>query len=95
MVSYAIDLAEKQLLDGTAPPTVIVHYLKLATRERELELKKTEAEIEASKAKAEAARSSKHIEEMFDKAFEAVREYRGMGPSEVDPNEYPSSEGYI
>ena len=29
LISAAIDLAEKQILDGTASPSVLVHYLKL------------------------------------------------------------------
>ena len=29
MISYAVDLAEKQLIEGTASSQVITHYLKL------------------------------------------------------------------
>ena len=95
MIAYAMDYAEQAFTRGDAPAAVVVHYLKLATRERELELKKIEAEIEASKAKAEQARSNKRLEEMFEKAFSALREYQGLGPAEVDPELYPSSEGFI
>jgi hypothetical protein len=35
LIARAVDLAEKKLIDGTAPSQVIVHYLKLgSTRER-------------------------------------------------------------
>ena len=40
MVSLAIDLAEKQLAEGTASSQVITHYLKLATSREQLEKEK-------------------------------------------------------
>ena len=36
LVSLAVDLAERQLLDGTASAQVITHYLKLATEREKL-----------------------------------------------------------
>ena len=34
LINLAVDLAEKQLIEGTASPSVLTHYLKLAsTRE--------------------------------------------------------------
>lgn len=37
MISLAVDLAERQLLEGTASSQVITHYLKLgSSRERSL-----------------------------------------------------------
>ena len=35
MISLAVDLAEKQLLEGTASSQVITHYLKLGFFQRE------------------------------------------------------------
>ena len=37
MISLAVDLAEKQLIEGTASAQVITHYLKLATMKEQLE----------------------------------------------------------
>lgn len=88
-IALAVDLAEKQLREGTAGPTIISHYLKLATEERKLEQLKITQEIETMKAKAEQARSQAHLEEVYSKAIAALREYQGLGPQEVDPNEYP------
>ena len=36
MISLAVDLAERQLLEGTASSQVITHYLKLGSSERSL-----------------------------------------------------------
>ena len=37
MIALAVDLAEKQLLEGTASSQVITHYLKLGTTKEKLE----------------------------------------------------------
>ena len=37
MISLAVDLAEKQLQEGTASSQVITHFLKLGTTKAELE----------------------------------------------------------
>lgn len=51
LVNLAVDLAEKQLSDGTASPSIISHYLKLATKRESLErdiLEKQSRFLEAS-----------------------------------------------
>ena len=50
MIALAVDLAEKQLLEGTASSQVITHYLKLGTMKQKIEmeiLEKQKALIEA------------------------------------------------
>ena len=37
MIALAVDLAEQQLIDGTASAQVITHFLKLGTTKAELE----------------------------------------------------------
>lgn len=37
MIALAVDLAEKQLTEGTASAQVITHYLKLATTREKIE----------------------------------------------------------
>lgn len=87
--ALAVDLAGQQLRDGSASPSVIVHYLKLAMEERKLEQLKIEQEIEMMKAKQAAAKSQASLEETYKKAVAALREYQGLGPQEVDPEDYP------
>ena len=40
MIDYAVSLAEKQLLEGTASSQVITHYLKLGSTKERLEKEK-------------------------------------------------------
>ena len=77
MISLAIDLAEKQLAEGTASSSVIVHYLKLGTTKEKLEKEKLRQENELLKAKTEALQSAKRVEELYSDALKAMRMYSG------------------
>lgn len=77
MIAYAVDLAEKQLREGTASSQVITHYLKLATSKERLEREKLELEKELLVAKTEALQSSKKVEELYGKALAAMSVYSG------------------
>ena len=89
LISAAVNLAEKQLLDGTASPSVITHYLRLASGRERLEREKLERENEVLRAKAEAYESNRRTEELYEKAIEAMRSYSGLDNSEeFDPEEY-------
>ncbi len=78
MIDYAIDLAEKQLIEGTASSQVITHYLKLGTTRERLEKEKLQKENELLKAKTEALQSAKRIEELYQEAMDAMKSYRGQ-----------------
>lgn len=84
MISLAVDLAERQLREGTASSQVITHFLKLATTKEQLERQLLEKEVELKQAKTEALQSTKHIEELYAEAIAAMRNYSGNG----DPDEY-------
>lgn len=77
MIALAVDLAEKQLLEGTASSQVITHFLKLATSRERLEREKLEKENELLRAKTEAIESAKRVEELYSDALRAMRSYRG------------------
>lgn len=77
VVSLAVDLAEQQLRDGTASPSVITHYLKLGTTSYALELEKLKNENELLKAKTDNVRSLGRMEEIYQEALEALRRYQG------------------
>lgn len=77
LIAYAVDLAEKQLREGTASAQVITHYLKLgSTRERK-EQAKLEKEIELAQAKIEALQSAEELKDLYKDAMEAMRSYNG------------------
>ncbi len=77
LISLATDLAEKQLLEGTATSQVITHYLKLGSTKERIEKEILEKQKELIEAKTEAIKSEKRIEEMYAEAIAAMREYGG------------------
>ena len=77
MASLAMQLAEKQLRDGTASPSVITHFLKMGSTKERLEKEKLEKENELLKAKTESLQSQKRVEELYKNALAAMRSYRG------------------
>lgn len=86
LISLAVDLAERQLSNGTASAQVITHYLKLGTTRANLEKEKLERENELLKAKTESIQSQKQIDELYAKAIAAMRSYNGLEP-EVIPED--------
>lgn len=84
LIARAVDLAEKQLMEGTASSQVITHYLKLGTAKAKLENDMLREQVEMLKAKTEALKSQKRVEELYAEALDAMRNYNGLG----DPDEY-------
>lgn len=87
LVSLAVNLAEKQLREGTASSQVITHYLKLGSTMQRLEREKLEQENALLRAKTESLQSAKNIEELYSKAIAAIMDYSGRSNEEFD-NEY-------
>ena len=78
MIALAVDLAEKQLREGTASAQVVTHYLKLGTTREELEKKLLTAKVEAYE-------TAKRVEELYAEALRAMRTYGGQsGESDED-----------
>ena len=87
LISLAVDLAEKQLLEGTASSQVITHFLKLGTTKTELEKEKLRNETKLMQAKTENLESAKNIEAMYKEAIDAMRDYSGQSRMD-DEDEY-------
>lgn len=79
LVSLAVDLAEQQLIDGTASSQVITHYLKLGSTKEKLEQQFKEKQMELMDAKTETLKSTQRIEELYTNALNAMRNYSGQG----------------
>lgn len=79
LIDLAVDLAEKQLAEGTASPMVIAHYIKMGSTKERLEREKLRRENEHLRAKTESLQSAKHLEEIYKEAIDAFRDYRGIG----------------
>lgn len=86
LVSLAYDLAEKQLMAGTASPTTINHFLKLGSTRAELEKTKLENENALLHARTENLESQARSEEKYDAVIEAIKRYSG------NQEEYDSEE---
>lgn len=82
LISLAVDLAEKQLRDGTASNQVIIHYLKLGSTREKLERKMLEKKTELVSAQAESVQSAKRVEELYSDALMAMKKYGGQDVGE-------------
>lgn len=88
LISSAIDLAEKQILEGTASSQVITHFLKLGSSKERLEKEKLEKENELLRAKTEALESAKQTEQLYKQVIKAMNVYSGREDEEEDDEEY-------
>jgi hypothetical protein len=77
LIAMAVDLAEKQLAEGTASSQVISHFLKLGSSKERIEKEILLEERELIKAKTEAMKSQKKVEELYSNALNAMRSYSG------------------
>ena len=84
MISLAVDLAERQLEEGTASSQVITHFLKLGSSKERLEREKLEEENKLLRAKTESLQSQKRVEKLYAEALTAMRRYSGQGEPEND-----------
>lgn len=82
MISLAVDLAERQLQDGTASSQVITHYLKLGSTKERIEKEILEKQKELISAKTEALQSAARIEELYKEAISAMKRYSGNGDAD-------------
>ena len=88
IINKAMNLAEKQIDEGTASSQVITHFLKLATVKAELEREKLARENELLKAKTDSLQSQQRIEELYENAIKAMQKYGGHGDYEEYNDEY-------
>lgn len=86
LISLAVDLAEKQLAEGTASSQVITHYLKLGSTREKVERDILEKQRDLIQAKTEAIQSAKRVEELYKNALDAMRSYSGKGDGDEEPD---------
>jgi len=84
MIALAVDLAEKQLSEGTASSQVISHFLKLGSTKERIEKEILIEQRSLIKAKTEAIRSAKKVEELYANALNAMRSYSGQEREDAD-----------
>lgn len=87
LISLAVDLVEKRLIEGTASSQETTHFLKLASSKARIEKEILEKQKELISAKTESLQSAKRIEELYTNALNAMRRYGGQGGG-ADEEEY-------
>ena len=78
MISLAVDLAERQLVEGTASSQVITHYLKLGSTKERIEKEILEKQKELIEAKTQTLQSAQRVEELYSNALSAMKKYSGQ-----------------
>lgn len=78
MISLAMDLVEKRILEGTASSQETTHFLKLGTTKARMEKEALSKQIELLQAKTESLKSQAHVEELYKEALDAMRRYSGQ-----------------
>lgn len=84
LISSAVDLAERQLQEGTASAQVLTHYLKLGSSREKLEQERLAMEVSLMEAKREAMASAARVEELYGAAIMAMKKYAGHDPGEEE-----------
>ena len=77
LIALAVDLAEKQLREGTASSQVISHFLKLGSTVANWEKERLKNEVALMKGKTESIKTAKNIENLYKEAIDAMRSYGG------------------
>lgn len=85
LISLAQDEAERRIKDGSAPASLLIHYLKLGTKQSQIELEKMELEKELIKVKTENYKAAISLEDVCRDAIEAITSYRGGEEDEELP----------
>lgn len=83
LILAAMDLAEEQILAGTASSQVLSHFLKLGSSRERLEQSRLKGEVNLVDAKVEQIASGARIEELYQKAITAMRVYGGTDDPEL------------
>ena len=88
MISLAVDLAEKQLQEGTASSQVITHFLKLGSTREKLERERLAEENKLLRAKTKSLEDSADMKVLYENAIKAMRRYSGQGDENDEDEDY-------
>ena len=92
MVSLAMDLVERRLLDGSASSQETTHFLKIGESKYQYELEMLQTQNKLFQAKTIALESAQHTDEIYRKALDAFRAYSGQEPE--DDEDEDDEDGY-
>lgn len=77
ITNMAMDRAEQMILDGTAPASLLIHFLQLASKKDALQQKIMEEQATLLKSKTGAIESNKDQERLTKEAMDAMTRYKG------------------
>lgn len=80
LIDLAMDQAEKQLRDGTAPASTVNYFLKLGSEEARIKKQFAQAQIELLEAKRDSITASKEEARIYQEAIDAIKSYGYSGP---------------
>lgn len=88
LADAAYDLAEEQIVQGTASSQVITHFLKAGSMRERMEQQRMRHEIELMEVKKEQLEGQKRVEALYGEALEAMRNYSGLGSGQAVDGEF-------
>lgn len=83
-IEESFKLAEAQLREGTASPSVITHFLKMGTERARLEREKLARETELLATKTTSIKNAETSAETYAKAMQAFKTYAGIEDDEEE-----------
>lgn len=87
LVNAAMELAEKQIREGTASAQVVTHFLKLGSTREKLEQERMRNDNSLTLQKISEIQSRENVEELYKDALRAMSTYQGNAPAE-ESDEY-------
>lgn len=84
LIALAVDLAERQLRDGSASSQVITHYLKLGSTKEKLEKEILQEQKKLITAKTENIYVAQETKDLLQEAMAALKSYRGETDDPAD-----------
>lgn len=90
LINLAMRRAAEMLENGTAPPMIISHFLKLGTEKTRYESEKLKADTQLAISKASRLEAQQKSEEIAMKALEAFKRYTGL----MEEEEYDDDDDY-
>lgn len=77
LINKAINLAEKQIDEGTASPSIIAHFLKLGSEREKLERELIKNQGIVASVKAEEIKKTSKYEEGYTDVLDKISRYQG------------------
>lgn len=82
LIDLAVEMAERQLRQGTAPTQVVAHYLKLGSTREALEQERLASENELLRAKVLDLERQAEERIGYQQVIDALKLYSGQNDSE-------------